>query len=120
MTPRINELVDLIEAAGGSLRPYDPRLDPFVPDGPLRAAIKAGRSVETPTTIELPNDGGGRRTAVDVLMGLLLMMACLAVIGESLNWWNLWPENPRRGDWRIAPLEASKEPLAPADIVPTP
>lgn len=120
MTQRINELVELIEAADGSLRPYDPRLDSFAQDGTLHAAIKAGRIVETPTTIELPNDGGGHGAAVDVLMGLLLMIACLAVIGESLNWWNLWPENPRRGDWRIAPMEASKKPTAPADNVQTP
>lgn len=120
MSARVDDLVALLTEAGGAVRPYDPRLEPFEQDGSLDAALTAGRVVETPSTIEIPDEQPRRNPAVDLLLALVAAAACLIAVGESLSWWNLWPENPRRGDWVLPKLDASREPFVRPDAVPAP
>lgn len=105
MSGGVDALVALLVASGGDISHYDERLEAFERDGALQAALDAGRVVRTPIGYELPtgNDEPFRWSVASVAMALVTAVIVLLIVGESLGWWNVFPENPRRGDWRIGP-----------------
>lgn len=104
MTRRDDELVALLSAAGGGLSHYDERLEAFELDGALQAALDDGRIVRTPIGYQLPDgDDASGLTVGSLVLTIIAALVVLLIVGESFDLWDVFPEDPRRGDWRMHP-----------------